>query len=191
VKAAVCDTLWKEKMRQRNSARLLVINPEKQVLLFNFQHKGDALDGQSHWATPGGGLEPGESFETAAVRELFEETGLCVANVGESIAERSFSMMLPSGETVLSFERYFVVHTDGECLSREGWTAHEVRVMADHKWWSVAELQTTRETVWPEQLIGMLESAGAAGAVECNEAAISGIVKINGKRSQPSAAPTE
>jgi 8-oxo-dGTP pyrophosphatase MutT (NUDIX family) len=159
VKAAVRGTLWKEKMRQRNSARLLVINPSQQVLLFHFRHKGDALDGQSHWATPGGGLEPGESFEAAAVRELFEETGLKVAAVGASVAERSFPMMLPSGETVLSVERYFVVHTDSERLSREGWTAHEVRVMADHKWWSVAELRETRETVWPEQLIKMLESA--------------------------------
>jgi len=81
---------------------MLVINPSQQVLLFHFQHKGDALDGQSHWATPGGGLEPGESFEAAAVRELFEETGLTVAAVGASVAERSFPMMLPSGETVLS-----------------------------------------------------------------------------------------
>ncbi|MVW86209.1 NUDIX domain-containing protein [Pseudomonas sp. PB101] len=146
-------------MRQRDSARLLVINPSKQVLLFHFQHKNDALAGQSHWATPGGGVEPGESFEVAAVRELFEETGLLVDSVGSSIAERSFPMMLPSGETVLSVERYFVVHTDSEHLSREGWTAHEVRVMADHKWWSVAELRATSETVWPERLIEMLESA--------------------------------
>jgi 8-oxo-dGTP pyrophosphatase MutT (NUDIX family) len=146
-------------MRQRDSARLLVINPSKQVLLFHFQHKNDALAGQSHWATPGGGVEPGESFEVAAVRELFEETGLRVANVGASISERRFAMMLPSGETVLSVERYFVVHTDSERVSREGWTAHEVRVMADHKWWSVAELRETSETVWPERLIEMLESA--------------------------------
>lgn len=82
MKAAVRGTLWKEKMRQRNSARLLAINPAKQILLFHFQHKGDALDGHNHWATPGGGLEQGESFEAAAVRELFEETGLRVVNVG-------------------------------------------------------------------------------------------------------------
>jgi len=146
-------------MRQRNSARLLVINPTRQVLLFRFQHKGDALDGRDYWATPGGGLEEGETFEAAAIRELHEETGLHIDAVGISVAERSFSMMLPSGETVLSVERYFVVHADGERLTRDGWTADETRVMTEHKWWSVAELQETAETVWPENLIQMMEQA--------------------------------
>jgi 8-oxo-dGTP pyrophosphatase MutT (NUDIX family) len=146
-------------MRQRNAARLLVINPLNQVLLFRFQHKGDALDGRDYWATPGGGLEAGESFETAAARELLEETGLHVDAVGTCVAERDFSMMLPSGETVLSVERYFIVRTDGEQLTRDGWTADEARVMTEHKWWSIAELQETRETVWPERLIEMLEKA--------------------------------
>jgi 8-oxo-dGTP pyrophosphatase MutT (NUDIX family) len=150
-------------MRQRNAARLLVINSLNEVLLFRFQHKGDALDGRDYWATPGGGLEEGENFETAAVRELLEETGLHVDTVGASVAERDFSMMLPSGETVLSVERYFVVRADGEQLTRDGWTADEARVMTEHKWWSVAELQETRETVWPERLIEMLERAQLAG----------------------------
>ncbi|MHC8351571.1 NUDIX hydrolase [Pseudomonas sp. RT4P38] len=146
-------------MRQRNAARLLVINPARQVLLFRFQHKGDALDGRDYWATPGGGLEEGETFEAAAIRELHEETGLHTNTVGTSVAERSFSMMLPSGETVLSVERYFVVCTDEERLTRDGWTADEARVMTEHKWWSIAELKETAETVWPENLIQMVEQA--------------------------------
>jgi hypothetical protein len=31
--------------------------------------------------------------------------------------------------------------------------------MTEHKWWSVAELQETAETVWPENLIQMMEQA--------------------------------
>jgi 8-oxo-dGTP pyrophosphatase MutT (NUDIX family) len=117
------------------------------------------LDGRDYWATPGGGLEEGETFEAAAIRELHEETGLHIDAVGTSVAERSFPMMLPSGETVLSVERYFFVRADGERLTRDGWTADEARVMTEHKWWSVAELQETAETVWPENLIQMMEQA--------------------------------
>ncbi|MFJ3369695.1 NUDIX hydrolase [Pseudomonas sp. NPDC086251] len=146
-------------MRQRNAARLLVLNPSSQVLLFRFQHKGDALDGRDYWATPGGGLEEGETFEAAAIRELLEETGLHVDTVGTSVRERRFQMMLPSGESVLAVERYFVVRANSEQLTRDGWTEDEARVMTEHKWWSVAELQETRETVWPERLIDMLENA--------------------------------
>jgi 8-oxo-dGTP pyrophosphatase MutT (NUDIX family) len=146
-------------MRQRNAARLLVISPSHQVLLFRFQHKGDALDGRDYWATPGGGLEEGETFEAAAIRELLEETGLHVDSVGTSVSERSFAMMLPSGESVLAVERYFIVRANNEQLTRDGWTADEARVMTDHKWWSVAELQETSETVWPERLIEMLANA--------------------------------
>lgn len=146
-------------MRQRNAARLLVINPAHQVLLFRFQHKGDALDGRDYWATPGGGVEDGETFEAAAIRELREETGLRVDTVGDCVSERHFSMMLPSGETVLSVEHYFMVHTASEQLSREGWTIDEARVMTEHKWWSVTELQATAETFWPEKLIDMLQNA--------------------------------
>nr|WP_314531145.1 NUDIX domain-containing protein [uncultured Pseudomonas sp.] len=146
-------------MRQRNAARLLVINPSNEVLLFRFQHQGDALDGRDYWATPGGGVEEGESFEAAAVRELREETGLQVDDVGTCVAERNFTMMLPSGETVLSVERYYVVRSRHEQLTRDGWTADEARVMTEHKWWSVDELQQTRETVWPERLIEMIKSA--------------------------------
>jgi 8-oxo-dGTP diphosphatase len=37
------------------------------------------MHGEGTWTMPGGKLEFGESFETAAVREVFEETGLQIS----------------------------------------------------------------------------------------------------------------
>jgi 8-oxo-dGTP pyrophosphatase MutT (NUDIX family) len=151
-------------MRERKAARLLVINPAHEVLLFRFIHKDGALAGQNYWATPGGGVEPGETFEAAAIRELREETGIQVQAVAAPIAERRFALMLPSGETVSAVEHYFVVRTASTELSRAEWTLEETQVMADHHWWSAQALRATEETVWPEALVDMLVQAGVFSA---------------------------
>lgn len=69
-------------------------------------------------------------------------------------------MLLPSGETVLAVEQYFVVHAENLVLSSSEWTLHETQVMADHHWWSAPELRSTEETVWPEALVEMLVDVG-------------------------------
>ena len=148
-------------MRERRSARLLVINPLYEVLLFRFEHTDGALAGSSCWATPGGALEHGETFEAAAIRELREETGIVVDTLAAPVGYRTFPMVLANGEAVHAVEQYFVVRAADPALSRSGWTAHEVQVMTDHRWWSARALRDTQETVWPEGLLEMLTEAGA------------------------------
>ncbi len=46
------------------------------------------VDLAGYWEFPGGKLEPGESPVQAAVRECYEETGLCVQVVGRYGFER-------------------------------------------------------------------------------------------------------
>jgi hypothetical protein len=91
---------------------------------------------------------------------LREETGLLCDSVGACVADRRVALMLPSGETVLAIEHYFVVHAPSTALSKAEWTLSETQVMADHHWWSVSDLKTTADTVWPEALLQMLQDAG-------------------------------
>lgn len=150
-------------MRLRPSSRLLVVDHLHRTLLFRFAHRRGALAGKAYWATPGGGVDEGESFEEAASRELFEETGIERSDVGKHVAERSFQMQLPDGENVWAEERYFLVRVSSDILSKEHWTSLENEVMADSHWWTLSELAATRETVFPEDLAFMLVACGISG----------------------------
>jgi 8-oxo-dGTP pyrophosphatase MutT (NUDIX family) len=68
----------------RVSCRVVLLDGEERVLLL--EHAGSLDDGfSSIWVPPGGGLEPGESFEQAALRELWEETGLRLPGLGPKV----------------------------------------------------------------------------------------------------------
>jgi hypothetical protein len=108
---------------------------------------------------PGGGAEDGETFEQAAIRELEEETGIRVEDVGSEIARREFVLQLPDGERVMADERFFLMKSRNAGLSRDGRTAQEAEVMADRRWWSEDELAQTSATVWPGNLFEMLKTA--------------------------------
>ena len=148
-------------MRTRLSARLLVLDPSGRILLFRFVHANGALAGRDYWATPGGAVEDGETFEQAAIRELEEETGILMQDIGLEVGRKEFVLQLHNGERVMADERFFLVKLAAASLSRDGWTAHEVEVMADHRWWSLDELAQTSATVWPENLLAMLNAAKA------------------------------
>ncbi len=145
-------------MRRRLSARLLVVDTIGRVLLFRFIHKRGALMGQDYWATPGGGVEEGETLEQAGIRELEEETGIRSANIGVQVAQREFALQLTNGEHVIADERYFLVKAEAQPPSCDGWNDLEVEVMAEYKWWSQDDLAQTSATIWPEDLSMMLNA---------------------------------
>lgn len=146
----------KPPMNRRASSRLLVLDPDNRLLLFRYSYSRGCLAGQNYWATPGGALEPGESFEDAAKRELFEETGIADATIGVEVARREFEMQLPDGEIVMADERLYLARVTETSLSRENWTTMEQEVMTEYRWWTHEELSKTTETVYPENICEMV-----------------------------------
>ncbi len=147
--------------RVRHGARIVILDPDNRFLLFRFHYVDGPLAGKNYWAMPGGGVEPGESPAEAAVRELLEETGLRVETVGSEAGRSEYDFRLSSGEDVWETDHYFVLRlAERPGLSKAGFTEEETASMVEHRWWSLAELRTTRENVVPGDLLDVLTAVG-------------------------------
>ena len=133
--------------RVRRAARILVLDPGERLLLFRFEIAG----AKPFWATVGGACDPGESFDDAARRELFEETGIA-ADPGPWIEARSNDFTTVEGEDVTADERYFVVRVAQAPIDISGHTELEREIILEHRWFSRAELSDWHETIWPADL---------------------------------------
>jgi 8-oxo-dGTP pyrophosphatase MutT (NUDIX family) len=131
-----------------------MVDPSGAVLLFRFIPTSDA---QPFWATPGGAVDPGEDYATAARRELFEETGLTL-DPGPEVARRQVRFVTVEGEPVSADERYFLVRVPDRTLDQTSLTPLERRVMTGHRWWTREQLLAPEEPIFPEDIVAMLDA---------------------------------
>jgi predicted acetyltransferase/ADP-ribose pyrophosphatase YjhB (NUDIX family) len=156
------------KVQKRRAARVLLIDEVGRVLLFRGgdPHRPEA---GTWWLTVGGGVDDGETVEEAARREVREETGLTVTELGPVVLERSIEFEF---ESVLldQDESFFAVRVNGFEIDTAEWSDVERRSMFEHRWWTRDELAATSDTVYPEGLHELLSKLFPA--VEVVEATI-------------------
>ncbi|WEK44281.1 MAG: NUDIX domain-containing protein [Candidatus Sphingomonas colombiensis] len=139
---------------ERPAARILLVDAAGRALLFRFD-TGD--ERPPFWCTPGGAVDPGESYAAAARRELIEETGI-YADPGPEVAQRMVEFLTIERVEVIADERWFRVDIEGGEVDSSRHTALELRVMTEWRWFAREEIADWHETIYPEDLTAMLES---------------------------------
>lgn len=140
-------------LRLRRAARLIVLDPAGRALMFRYDVPGR----DPFWVTAGGECEPDESFEEAARRELFEETGF-TADPGPQIARMTPEFVTVEGEPVQADERFFLVRVAEARIDTAGHTELEQALMTQHRWFTLEELERWDEAVFPANLAAMIRS---------------------------------
>jgi 8-oxo-dGTP pyrophosphatase MutT (NUDIX family) len=144
---------------ERRAARVLVVDGAGRVLML--QGFDPADPGPRYWFTVGGGLEPGESVAEAAVRELFEETGLRLSTdevgtpVWDDITEFPFD-----GRRYRQEQAWFLVRVDALEVDQSGFDEIERATVSDVAWWAAADFSASSEPYYPPDLPMLLRRLG-------------------------------
>jgi 8-oxo-dGTP diphosphatase len=148
-------------MIERPSARLILLDPDDRLFLFNVHDPGVFDPANPHydpfWVMIGGFVDPGEEFADAAVREAREETAIVVDGPVRWVWKRERRMSW-RGKDVLHRERFFLGRTERTEIDTSGLDERERSWTLGHRWWSVEEIATSKERFEPLDLAAQLQA---------------------------------
>jgi 8-oxo-dGTP pyrophosphatase MutT (NUDIX family) len=146
---------------ERTGARVLVVDDLGRVLLLRGSDPA-VDDAPTWWFTPGGGADAGETAAQAARRELAEETGLVVDDLGPPVWTRTaeFDFL---GAHYRQAETFFLARVGSHEPDTRGWTGVEQAALHEVRWWDLDELERSGETVYPSSLVAELRLLLAQG----------------------------
>lgn len=139
-------------VKRRRGARVLVVAGDE-VLLVRDTDPG--VPGSSWWVLPGGGADEGEDAAAAAIRELYEETGLRTEQVTGPIAQRVVTHGY-SDRILIQHELFFRVDVSRFDPVPAGLSQSERRRQITTRWTPLSQLASY--TTWPHDLQRLLEA---------------------------------
>jgi 8-oxo-dGTP diphosphatase len=148
-------------MIERPSARLILLDPDDRLFLFNVHDPGVFDPANPHsdpfWVMIGGFVDPGEDFADAAVREAREETAIVVDGPVRWVWKRERHMSW-RGRDVLHRERFFLGRTDRTEVDTSGLDERERSWTLGHRWWRADEIVASKERFEPLDLAAQLQA---------------------------------
>jgi 8-oxo-dGTP pyrophosphatase MutT (NUDIX family) len=141
---------------------VLLVDAADRLLLVRGADPG--RPGSRYWYTVGGGLEAGESVAQGAARELLEETGLRVA--ADDLGDPIFSDVTEfpyEGTWYRQEQSFFLLRVASWDVPTDALDPAEEHYIYEHRWWSLGDLATTDETVYPRDLAQTLRGILGSG----------------------------
>jgi 8-oxo-dGTP pyrophosphatase MutT (NUDIX family) len=142
---------------ERDAVRVVLADASGRILLFHVLTPEEAPDGW--WELPGGGIDPGESYLEAAVREIREETGL-VLDPGQVSPPswRRDSTWRSRGHRRLQHEVVVFARlaADRPPIVDGGRTQEEIEDLVAVRWWELDEIVRSQERFYPGRLPELL-----------------------------------
>lgn len=129
---------------------MVVLDPRDRLLLINARDPA-RRDAPGWWEVPGGGIDPGESPEDAARRELWEEAGIREAEIGPCVWTQTVTFTF-GGWRFEQDEWVHIARCDGTTTRPGGLEALEALAFGEQRWWDLEEILEHRPRTIPYRL---------------------------------------